>query len=107
VLKALADRTDVLLEGGPRSARAFLRAVTIAAFWAYVAPILPSRNRLTASTRRRSPDIALALRWRYDGCRTSVRPRSAAEPGTREPAHLSSGAHRPRPGMSISTTRRR
>ena len=40
VLKALADRTDVLLEGGPTLAGAFLRAGTIDRILAYVAPIL-------------------------------------------------------------------
>ncbi|HEU4360108.1 MAG TPA: bifunctional diaminohydroxyphosphoribosylaminopyrimidine deaminase/5-amino-6-(5-phosphoribosylamino)uracil reductase RibD, partial [Mycobacterium sp.] len=40
VLKALADRTDVLLEGGPTLAGAFLRAGLIDRILAYVAPIL-------------------------------------------------------------------
>ena len=40
VLKALADRTDVLLEGGPTLAGAFLRAGAIDRILAYVAPIL-------------------------------------------------------------------
>ena len=40
VIKALSDRTDVLLEGGPTLAGAFLRAGAIDRILAYVAPIL-------------------------------------------------------------------
>ena len=40
VIKALSDRTDVLLEGGPTLAGAFLRAGVIDRILAYVAPIL-------------------------------------------------------------------
>ena len=40
VIKALSDRTDVLLEGGPTLAGAFLRAGVIDRIVAYVAPIL-------------------------------------------------------------------
>src|SRR6202012_6261682 len=40
VLQALSDRTDVLLEGGPTLAGAFLRAGAIDRILAYVAPIL-------------------------------------------------------------------
>jgi diaminohydroxyphosphoribosylaminopyrimidine deaminase / 5-amino-6-(5-phosphoribosylamino)uracil reductase len=66
VLKALADRTDVLLEGGPTLAGAFLRAGTIDRILAYVAPILLG-GPITAVDDVGVPSIARALRWRYDG----------------------------------------
>jgi diaminohydroxyphosphoribosylaminopyrimidine deaminase/5-amino-6-(5-phosphoribosylamino)uracil reductase len=40
VIQALADRTDVLLEGGPTVAGGFLRAGVVDRILAYVAPIL-------------------------------------------------------------------
>jgi diaminohydroxyphosphoribosylaminopyrimidine deaminase / 5-amino-6-(5-phosphoribosylamino)uracil reductase len=66
VLKALADRTDVLLEGGPTLAGAFLRAGAINRILAYVAPILlggpgTSVNDVGVSS------ITQALRWQFDG----------------------------------------
>lgn len=66
VLKALADRTDVLLEGGPTLAGAFLRAGTINRILAYVAPILLG-GPVTAVDDVGVPNIARALRWQFDG----------------------------------------
>ena len=66
VLKALSDRTDVLLEGGPTLAGAFLRAGVINRILAYVAPILLG-GPITAVDDVGVPSIARALRWRYDG----------------------------------------
>jgi diaminohydroxyphosphoribosylaminopyrimidine deaminase/5-amino-6-(5-phosphoribosylamino)uracil reductase len=65
VLKALADRTDVLLEGGPTLASAFLRAGAIDRILAYVAPILLG-GPITAVDDVGVPTIARALRWRFD-----------------------------------------
>jgi diaminohydroxyphosphoribosylaminopyrimidine deaminase/5-amino-6-(5-phosphoribosylamino)uracil reductase len=66
VIQALADRTDVILEGGPTLAGAFLRAGIVDRILAYVAPILlggPVRvlDDVGVST------IGKALRWRFDG----------------------------------------
>jgi diaminohydroxyphosphoribosylaminopyrimidine deaminase / 5-amino-6-(5-phosphoribosylamino)uracil reductase len=66
VLQALSDRTDVLLEGGPTLAGAFLRAGMIDRILAYVAPILLG-GPITAVDDVGVPSIARALRWRYDG----------------------------------------
>jgi diaminohydroxyphosphoribosylaminopyrimidine deaminase/5-amino-6-(5-phosphoribosylamino)uracil reductase len=66
VLKALSDRTDVLLEGGPTLAGAFLRAGAIDRIVAYVAPILLG-GPITAVDDVGVPSIAGALRWRFDG----------------------------------------
>src|ERR1700761_7693824 len=66
VLQALTDRTDVLLEGGPTLAGAFLRAGMIDRILAYVAPILlggPS----SAVDHVGVLTLASAQRWRYDG----------------------------------------
>jgi diaminohydroxyphosphoribosylaminopyrimidine deaminase/5-amino-6-(5-phosphoribosylamino)uracil reductase len=65
VLKALADRTDVLLEGGPTLASAFLRAGAIDRILAYVAPILLG-GPITAVDDVGVLTIARALRWRFD-----------------------------------------
>jgi diaminohydroxyphosphoribosylaminopyrimidine deaminase / 5-amino-6-(5-phosphoribosylamino)uracil reductase len=65
VLKALSDRTDVLIEGGPTLAGAFLRAGVIDRILAYVAPILLG-GPVTAVDDVGVPSIARALRWRYD-----------------------------------------
>jgi diaminohydroxyphosphoribosylaminopyrimidine deaminase/5-amino-6-(5-phosphoribosylamino)uracil reductase len=65
VLRALADRTDVLLEGGPTVAGAFLRAGVIDRILAYVAPILLG-GPITAVDDVGVPSIARALRWRFD-----------------------------------------
>lgn len=66
VLKALSDRTDVLLEGGPTLAGAFLRAGAIDRILAYVAPILLG-GPITAVDDVGVPSIGRALRWRFDG----------------------------------------
>jgi diaminohydroxyphosphoribosylaminopyrimidine deaminase / 5-amino-6-(5-phosphoribosylamino)uracil reductase len=66
VLKALSDRTDVLLEGGPTLAGAFLRAGAINRILAYVAPILLG-GPITAVQDVGVPTIARALRWQFDG----------------------------------------
>ncbi|MEB3023286.1 bifunctional diaminohydroxyphosphoribosylaminopyrimidine deaminase/5-amino-6-(5-phosphoribosylamino)uracil reductase RibD [[Mycobacterium] crassicus] len=65
VLRALADRTDVLIEGGPTLAGAFLRAGAIDRILAYVAPILLG-GPVTAVDDVGVPSIGRALRWRYD-----------------------------------------
>jgi diaminohydroxyphosphoribosylaminopyrimidine deaminase/5-amino-6-(5-phosphoribosylamino)uracil reductase len=66
VIRALGDRTDVLLEGGPILAGAFLRAGVIDRILAYVAPILLG-GPITAVDDVGVPSIAKALRWRFDG----------------------------------------
>lgn len=66
VLNALADRTDVLVEGGPTLAGAFLRAGVIDRILAYVAPILLG-GPITAVDDVGVASIARALRWRFDG----------------------------------------
>lgn len=69
VMRALADRTDVLLEGGPKLAGAFLRAGVIDRILAYIAPILLG-GPITAVDDVGVPSIGHALRWRYDGVET-------------------------------------
>ncbi|MCB0925632.1 MAG: bifunctional diaminohydroxyphosphoribosylaminopyrimidine deaminase/5-amino-6-(5-phosphoribosylamino)uracil reductase RibD [Mycobacterium sp.] len=69
VLQALADRTDVLLEGGPTLAGAFLRAGAVDRILAYLAPILLG-GRGVAVEDVGVASIADALRWRYDGVET-------------------------------------
>jgi diaminohydroxyphosphoribosylaminopyrimidine deaminase / 5-amino-6-(5-phosphoribosylamino)uracil reductase len=66
VMRALADRTAVLLEGGPTLAGAFLRAGVIDRIIAYVAPILLG-GPITAVDDVGVLSIAQAQRWRYDG----------------------------------------
>jgi diaminohydroxyphosphoribosylaminopyrimidine deaminase/5-amino-6-(5-phosphoribosylamino)uracil reductase len=66
VLKSLSNRTDVLLEGGPTLAGAFLRAGVIDRIVAYVAPILLG-GPITAVDDVGVLNIARALRWRFDG----------------------------------------
>ena len=66
VLKALSDRTDVLLEGGPTLASAFLREGAIDRILTYVAPILLG-GPVTAVDDVGVPTISRALRWRFDG----------------------------------------
>jgi len=66
VLKALSDRTDVLLEGGPTLAGAFLRAGAVDRILAYIAPMLLGGPG-TAVDDVAVPSIARALRWRFDG----------------------------------------
>jgi diaminohydroxyphosphoribosylaminopyrimidine deaminase/5-amino-6-(5-phosphoribosylamino)uracil reductase len=66
VLKAVSDRTDVLLEGGPTLAGAFLRAGAVNRILAYVAPTLLG-GPVTAVDDVGVPTIARALRWQFDG----------------------------------------
>lgn len=65
VIRALTDRTDVLLEGGPTLAGAFLRAGAVHRILAYVAPILLG-GPVTAVDDVGVASIAHALRWSYD-----------------------------------------
>ncbi len=66
VLKALLDRTDVLLEGGPTLAGAFLRTGAINRILAYVAPILLG-GPVTSVDDVGVSSMAQALRWQFDG----------------------------------------
>src|SRR6267154_2291743 len=66
VLQALSDRTDVLLEGGPTLAGAFLRAGAIDRILAYVAPILLG-GPIAAVDDVGVLSIANAQRWQFDG----------------------------------------
>jgi diaminohydroxyphosphoribosylaminopyrimidine deaminase / 5-amino-6-(5-phosphoribosylamino)uracil reductase len=66
VIKALSDRTDLLIEGGPTLAGAFLRAGVIDRILAYVAPILLG-GPITAVDDVGVLSIAHAQRWRFDG----------------------------------------
>lgn len=66
VLKALSDRTDVMLEGGPTLAGAFLRAGLVDRILAYVAPILLG-GPITAVGDVGVPSIGRARRWQFDG----------------------------------------
>lgn len=65
VIRVLADRTDVLLEGGPTLAGAFLRAGVVDRILAYVAPILLG-GPVTAVDDVGVASIGGALRWNYD-----------------------------------------
>lgn len=66
VVKALSDRTDVLLEGGPTLAGAFLRAGAVNRILVYVAPMLLG-GPVSAVNDVGVPTIARALRWQFDG----------------------------------------
>jgi len=66
VIKAVSDRTDVLLEGGPTLAGVFLRAGAIDRILVYLAPILLG-GPITAVDDVGVPSIARALRWEFDG----------------------------------------
>jgi diaminohydroxyphosphoribosylaminopyrimidine deaminase / 5-amino-6-(5-phosphoribosylamino)uracil reductase len=66
VLKALSDRTDVLVEGGPTLAGAFLRAGAINRILVYLAPILLG-GPITAVDDVGVSSITKALRWQFDG----------------------------------------
>lgn len=66
VLKAVSDRTDVLLEGGPTLAGAFVRAGAVDRILAYVAPTLLG-GPVTAVDDVGVSTIARALRWHFDG----------------------------------------
>lgn len=65
VVKALADRIDVVVEGGPTLAGAFLRAGVVDRIVAYVAPILLG-GPITAVDDVGVPNIANAQKWRFD-----------------------------------------
>ncbi|MCV7256597.1 bifunctional diaminohydroxyphosphoribosylaminopyrimidine deaminase/5-amino-6-(5-phosphoribosylamino)uracil reductase RibD [Mycobacterium hackensackense] len=69
VMRALSDRTAVLVEGGPTLAGAFLRAGVIDRILAYVAPILLG-GPITAVDDVGVLSIAGAQRWRFDGVDT-------------------------------------
>ena len=98
VLQALSDRTDVLLEGGPTLAGAFLRAGAIDRILAYVAPILLG-GPIAAVDDVGVPSIARALRWRYDGVER-VGPDLVLSLVPREPATGSVRGDRPSPGSA-------
>jgi diaminohydroxyphosphoribosylaminopyrimidine deaminase / 5-amino-6-(5-phosphoribosylamino)uracil reductase len=66
VIRAVSDRTDVIVEGGPTLAGAFLRAGVVNRILAYVAPILLG-GPVIAVDDVGVPSIGKALRWRYDG----------------------------------------
>ncbi|ATA28295.1 diaminohydroxyphosphoribosylaminopyrimidine deaminase [Mycobacterium lepraemurium] len=66
VLKAVSDRTDVLLEGGPTLAGAFVRARLVNRILVYVAPTLLG-GPVTAVDDVGVSTIAKALRWQFDG----------------------------------------
>jgi diaminohydroxyphosphoribosylaminopyrimidine deaminase/5-amino-6-(5-phosphoribosylamino)uracil reductase len=66
VVRALSDRIDVIVEGGPTLAGAFLRAGVIDRILAYVAPILLG-GPITAVGDVGVSSIAQAQRWRFDG----------------------------------------
>lgn len=66
VLLALSDRTDVLLEGGPTLAGAFIRAGLVDRILAYLAPILLG-GPIAAVDDVGVANIGQARRWRYDG----------------------------------------
>lgn len=65
VMRALSDRTAVLVEGGPTLAGAFLRAGVINRILAYVAPILLG-GPITAVDDVGVLSITGAQRWRFD-----------------------------------------
>jgi len=66
VVQAMADRVDVLIEGGPTLAGAFLRAGVIDRIVAYVAPMLLG-GPITAVDDVGVLSMAHAQRWRFDG----------------------------------------
>ena len=65
VIRAVSDRTDILLEGGPTLAGAFLRAGAVDRILVYVAPMLLGGPG-TAVDDVGVPTIARALRWQFD-----------------------------------------
>lgn len=69
VLQALSDRTDVILEGGPTLAGAFVRAGLVDRILAYLAPTLLG-GPITAIDDAGVPTISQARRWRFDGVET-------------------------------------
>ncbi|MEU9808265.1 bifunctional diaminohydroxyphosphoribosylaminopyrimidine deaminase/5-amino-6-(5-phosphoribosylamino)uracil reductase RibD [Mycobacterium sp. NPDC050853] len=65
VLAALGDRTDIILEGGPTLAGAFLRAGLVDRILAYLAPMLLGGN-VPAVGDIGVTTLSRALRWEYD-----------------------------------------
>ncbi|WP_145047123.1 bifunctional diaminohydroxyphosphoribosylaminopyrimidine deaminase/5-amino-6-(5-phosphoribosylamino)uracil reductase RibD [Mycobacteroides abscessus] len=65
VLAALGDRTDIILEGGPTLAGAFLRAGLVDRILAYLAPMLLGGN-VPAVEDVGVATLSRALRWEYD-----------------------------------------
>ncbi len=65
VIKALSDRTDVLLEGGPTLASAFLRAGVVDRILAYVAPILLGGPNMVLDSVG-VETVTRASQWRFD-----------------------------------------
>lgn len=65
VIRALSDRTDVILEGGPTLAGAFLRAGLIDRILGYLAPMLIG-GPITVLDSVGVNTIAEAPRWRFD-----------------------------------------
>jgi diaminohydroxyphosphoribosylaminopyrimidine deaminase/5-amino-6-(5-phosphoribosylamino)uracil reductase len=66
VIRALSGRTDIILEGGPTIAGAFLRAGVVDRILAYVAPVLLG-GPFGAVDDVGVVGISHALYWRYDG----------------------------------------
>jgi diaminohydroxyphosphoribosylaminopyrimidine deaminase/5-amino-6-(5-phosphoribosylamino)uracil reductase len=66
VIRSLSDRTDVLIEGGPTLAGAFLRAGVINRILAYVGPIMLG-GPTTVIDDVGVTTISKALRWSFDG----------------------------------------
>ncbi|MCW2593405.1 MAG: riboflavin biosynthesis protein RibD [Mycobacterium sp.] len=66
VVQAMSDRVDVLIEGGPTLAGAFLRAGVVDRIVAYVAPILLG-GPIAAVDDVGVLSIVHAQRWRFDG----------------------------------------
>ncbi|CAN5471787.1 bifunctional diaminohydroxyphosphoribosylaminopyrimidine deaminase/5-amino-6-(5-phosphoribosylamino)uracil reductase RibD [soil metagenome] len=66
VIRALSDRTDVLVEGGPTLASAFLRAGVIDRILAYIAPIMLG-GPVTVLDSVGVSTMSQALRWKFDG----------------------------------------
>ena len=66
VIRALSDRTDVLIEGGPTLAGAFLRAGVIDRVLAYIAPIMLG-GPITVLDSVGVTTMSQALRWKFDG----------------------------------------
>jgi diaminohydroxyphosphoribosylaminopyrimidine deaminase / 5-amino-6-(5-phosphoribosylamino)uracil reductase len=62
----MSDRVDVLIEGGPTLAGAFLRAGVVDRIVAYVAPILLG-GPIAAVDDVGVLSIVHAQRWRFDG----------------------------------------
>ncbi|MBB4854536.1 diaminohydroxyphosphoribosylaminopyrimidine deaminase/5-amino-6-(5-phosphoribosylamino)uracil reductase [Mycobacteroides chelonae] len=65
VIAALGDRTDIILEGGPTLAGAFLRAGLVDRILAYLAPMLLGGN-VPAVEDVGVTTLSRALHWEYD-----------------------------------------